>query len=485
MPNVAAQPDDEKVPVIIGFKDKINTSLVKAVGGEIKQEYTIIPAIAAEVPAKALHGLSNNPNIEIIEYDAEVHAMGQTTPWGIERIGAPEVHSTYTGDGIKAAIIDTGVDYTHPDLAANYKGGYDYVNDDTDPMDDAGHGTHVAGTVAAIDNEIGVLGTAPDIDIYALKALDSTGSGSYSDIISAVQWAADNDMDIASMSLGGSFNSVWLRKACDNAYKDGVVLVAAAGNDYGGQVSYPAAYSSVIAVSAIDENDIIASFSNVGPQVELTAPGVKINSTTLGGGYSGNTWDGTSMATPHVTGTIALLLNTQVPANYDTNGNGYWNPAEVRERLHDTATDLGDAGKDKFYGYGLVNAAAAVDVGTTDPEPEPPSPGSDMYIKDISMAIGTKTAGQNTFVWATATVTVFDMNENPLQDAEVYGVWSGMTSDSDIGITGTDGAVTLKSNSIKNPASGGEYTFTVTDVVLEGWTYNTTANVENSDSINY
>lgn len=479
IPNAAAQPDNEKVPVIIGFKDKPDAALVKAFGGDVKQEYTIIPAIAADVPVKAMYGLSKNPNIEFVEYDAQIHAMGQTTPWGIERIGAPAVHSTYKGDGIKVAILDTGIDYTHADLAVNYKGGYDYVNEDNDPMDDDGHGTHVAGTMAATDNDIGVLGTSPDADLYALKVLDSTGSGYYSDIISALQWAVKNDMDVASMSLSGDANLISLKRACDKAYKNGVVLVAAAGNDNGGYVRYPAAYSSVIAVSATDENNDLAYFSNVGSQVELAAPGVRINSTTLGGDYSGDTWSGTSMATPHVTGTVALLLNTQ-PGVYDTNGNSNWDPVEVRERLHDTATDLGKTGKDVYYGYGLVNAAAAVNVVT----PEPPSSSGTMHVQDITMATDTKTAGPNAFVWATATVTVVDEDENPVPDATVSGTWSGLTFDSDTGTTGTDGVVTLKSNSIKNLVSG-TFTFTVDDVVLAGWTYDDTANVITTNSTIY
>jgi subtilisin len=369
------------------------------------------------------------------------------------------------------------------DLADNYKGGYDFVNNDADPKDDNGHGTHVSGTVAAIDNNIGVIGAAPEVNLYALKVLGEDGSGSYSDIISALQWAVDNHMDVASMSLGGLVRLKALEDACDSAYESGVVIVAAAGNEGRRKVSYPAAYNSVIAVTATDDTDTRASFSNYGPQIELAAPGVGINSTlptykvTLTETYGLNygTLRGTSMATPHVTGAVALLLTTSVPTDYDTNTNGQWDPAEVRQRLQDTATDLGAAGKDIYYGYGLVNASAAVEA--TTPEPE----GSEMHIGNITMDTGSKTAGINTFTWALATVTVVNSTGYPVSSAVVSGSWSDLTSDSDTGTTDADGNVTVQSNKVKNPS--GTFTFTVTDVELTNWTYNATANVEVSDFI--
>lgn len=475
VPAVAAPSGNEKVAVIIGFKDKPDAALVKAHGGDVKQQYTIIPAIAADVPTNALYGLSHNPKIATIELDAVAHTMGQVTPWGIERVQAPAVHANgIKGIGINVSIIDTGIDYTHSDLIANYKGGYDFVNGNNDPMDDHGHGTHVSGTVAAVDNDIGVIGAAPEVNLYALKVLGADGSGSYSDIISALQWAVDNDMDVASMSLGGSFNLVALEDACNSAYDNGVVIVAAAGNDDRRKVSYPAAYSSVIAVTATDDTNARAWFSNYGPQIELAAPGVNINSTTLEGGYSGDTWSGTSMATPHVAGAVALLLTTSVPTGYDTNTNNLWDPAEVRLRLQDTATDLGATGKDIYYGYGLVNASAAVEATTPGPE------GGEMHIASITMDTGNRTAGRNTFTWALATVSVVDSTGEPVPNAVVSGSWSGITSDSDTSTTNTNGVVTVQSDIVK---IAGTFTFAVTDVSLTDWTYNNTANVESSDSI--
>jgi subtilisin family serine protease len=356
--------ENGKIPVIITFKDKTNAAVVKAAGGDVKQEYTIIPAISANVPEEALYGLTHNPNIDFVEYDAQVYATEQTTPWGIEKVGATQVHSTYenTGDGINVAILDTGIDYNHPDLDENYAGGYDFVNNDEDPWDDQYHGTHCAGTVAAENNTEGVIGVAPDVNLYALKVLDSEGSGYYSYIISALEWAVENDIDVASMSLSGSSDYIYLRNACDEAYSNGVVLVAAAGNTGDDSLRYPAAYDSVIAVSATDSNNDIADFSSIGPQVELAAPGVGVYS-TIPIRYSSDYYSlsGTSMATPHVTGVVALLLSADNSLT----------PDEVREILHDTATDLGENGKDDEYGYGLVNAYAAVNY---DPSPDTENP---------------------------------------------------------------------------------------------------------------
>ncbi|MCL7412467.1 MAG: S8 family peptidase [ANME-2 cluster archaeon] len=480
---VAAASEEKMVNVLIGFKDKPDAALIEAYGGKVNAQFTIIPAIAAEVPVQALYGLSHNPEIDIIEPDAVAHAMGQVTPWGVDRVQAPQVHAKgITGTGVDVAIIDTGINYNHPDLISNYRGGYDYVNLDSDPIDDAGHGTHVSGTVAAINNDFGVIGVSPEVNIYALKVLDASGSGSYSNIISAIDWVRTNNIDVASMSLGGGFNSRLLRRACDNAYNSGVLLVAAAGNN-AGTVSYPAAYSSVIAVSATDQNDNVAWFSNFGSEVELAAPGVNINSTTMNGGYSGDTWSGTSMATPHVTGVAALVLTTSVTyAGYDTNNNGQWDPAEVRQRLRDTATG---SGKDIYIGYGLVNALAATDVVVPEPDPTPtpnPTPtGSEMHIADISLSLDTRSAGRNIFTWADATVTIVDSGDNPVQGAQVSGIWSGVTSDSDTGTTVADGTVTLNSDSVRKLVEG-TFTFTVTGVVLSGWNYNTSANVVNSGS---
>ena len=220
----AAQENKEKVPVLINFKDKTDTELIKAHGGNVKYEYTIIPAVAAELPPQAIDALSKNPKIAFIEPDGQAQILADQIPWGIARIDATGAQSIgVTGNGIRVAVLDTGIDYNHPDLKANYLGGYDFVNADNDPMDDNSHGTHVAGTVAALSNGIGVLGAAPQTGLYAVKVADSSGSCSYSNIIAGINWAVNNNANVITMSLGGTSSSSTLQNACNNAYSKGVV----------------------------------------------------------------------------------------------------------------------------------------------------------------------------------------------------------------------------------------------------------------------
>lgn len=213
--------------------------------------------------------------------------------------------------------------------------------------DDNGHGTHVAGTVAAIDNTIGVIGVAPQVDLYAIKVLDRNGSGWLSDVIEGLDWAVANNMDVVNMSLGSSSDASAFRTAVQNANAAGLVQVAAAGNDSGGPVGYPAAYPEVIAVSASTNSDQIASFSSVGPEVDFIAPGASIYSTYKGGGYK--TLNGTSMASPHVAGAAALVLSVE-PA---------FTPADVKARLAATADVLSGLSTNQ-QGNGLVDAEEAV-----------------------------------------------------------------------------------------------------------------------------
>jgi len=467
-----------KVPVIIGFKDtpsQADKNMIRGHSGDIKHSYTIINAIAAKLPEQAIDKIKKNPKVAYVEMDGEVHALDTEldNSWGVKRIGAGTVHADNNGTGVRVAIIDTGIDYTHSDLGANYKDGYDYVNDDADPMDDNGHGTHCAGIVAAEDNGEGVVGVAPKAHLYAVKVLDSSGSGSLSDVIAGIQWSQNNGMDVISMSLGSDFGSISLKNACNNASSSGVLLVAAAGNDgnpsgKGDTVDYPARYDSVIAVAATDSNDERARWSSTGPDVELAAPGVSIYSTRLGGGYE--TKSGTSMACPHVSGTAALVIASDSSLSND----------EVRLLLQETADDLGAAGFDTRYGYGLVDAVEAA----SQPDTTPPVPTNTMHVDNITVSTDSRSAGpKNTFVWAVATVTIVDNSGNSVEGATVSGYWSNATRDSDSGVTDANGQVSLESDSVKNPSGGTTFTFTVDNVAKDGWTYNSSANVKTSDSI--
>ena len=366
-------PPDGLVKVLIGFKEKpgpAEQALVKGLGGKIKYTYNLIPAIAASVPEVAIEALKKNPNITDVELDNQVFALEdtQTLPWGVDRIDAEVVHAATDGNKgawVKVAIIDTGI-AEHEDL--NIVDGKSFVEYTSEYNDDNGHGTHVAGTIAALDNGVGVVGVAPEASLYALKVLDSNGSGYVSDVIFAIQWASDPDgngsaddrLDIINMSLGADRGNIFLKWACNLAYDDGLLLVAAAGNNDGGSVIYPAAYSSVIAVSATNSNNTLASFSSTGKQVELAAPGVNINSTLPGNKYSGDDekWSGTSMASPHVAGTAALVWATDDSLTND----------DVRTQLRITAEDIGLSTTEQ--GYGLVDAAEA--VGAPAPLPNKP-----------------------------------------------------------------------------------------------------------------
>lgn len=211
---------------------------------------------------------------------------------------------------------------------------------------------NVAGTAAALHNTVGVIGTAPEVSLYAIKVLDRFGSGSYSDVVSGIEWAITNHLNILNMSLGGSSSSRTLKAAMDQAYNSGILLIASAGNNgYSskGTITYPAAYDSVIAVGAVDQHNIRASFSSVGRQLELMAPGVSIQS-TVPGGYA--VYDGTSMAAPHVTGVAALMWQDKPSLSN----------IQLRNALNQTAFPLGDGFS---YGNGLVDALAAINYTET------------------------------------------------------------------------------------------------------------------------
>ena len=354
-------PSDRRV--LIGFKDGTGrlaatrrSSWVHNLGGDVHHSYWFLPLVSARLPDKMVARLKGLAEIAYIEDDIIMHAIQQETPWGVDRIDAEVVWPANTGAGVDVAILDTGIDYDHPDLAANLAGGVNFVgwwwvDGSTNRYywnDRNGHGSHNAGIVAAVNNNVGVVGVAPSANLWAVRVLGDNGSGYVSDIIQGLEWCVDNGIEIASMSFGGDYSES-LKNACDAAYAAGVLLVAAAGNEYGGAVSYPAACNSVIAVSAIDDANNIADFSSVGQEVELSAPGVNIKSTYNNGGYA--LGSGTSMACPHVAGVAALVWAAPEL--------GLTTAAQVRNRLRVTAEDLGALGKDNYFGYGLVDAAAA------------------------------------------------------------------------------------------------------------------------------
>lgn len=264
--------------------------------------------------------------------------------WGVKRVNASAAWDKTMGQGVKVGIIDTGMDYTHPDLKANYAGGYNALDASQPPMDDNGHGTHVAGIIGAVNDGTGVVGVAPGASLYAVKVLNAQGSGAYSGIVDGIQWAVNNKMNVVNMSLGSPSGSAAIQKAVEAAYKAGVTLVMAAGND-SGPVNYPAKYPQSIAVAASDSYDKLASFSSRGPEIAVIAPGVAVYSTYMGGIYK--SLSGTSMASPHVAGLATLAV-----------GAGAKTPAAVRKALLGAAVSIGLQPSEQ--GAGLVDAAKLV-----------------------------------------------------------------------------------------------------------------------------
>jgi len=312
---------------------------------------------SATIPAGSVDALQADPTVEFLSPDAEVEAAGQTWGSGVERIKA--VSKTNKGAGVNVAVIDTGIDLTHPDLAANIVGGKNCSQGGAKNYDDVkGHGTHVAGIIAALDNGIGVVGVAPQAQLWSVRVLDKNGSGTWSDVICGIDFvdskspAKGGQITVANMSLGGwgsddgncgRTNADPMHMAICQAVADGVTFTVAAGNS-GANLSgfVPAAYDEVIAVSALADSDgqpcglgsslgwgaddDFAAFSNYATSASdlshlIAAPGVNIYSTWLGGGYA--SLSGTSMAAPHVAGAAALYIATHPGAS----------PASVRDAL--------------------------------------------------------------------------------------------------------------------------------------------------------
>lgn len=319
------------------------------------------PILMAQLTDEEIKHLEQNDDIVRVEPDGKMYAidtlpaagpqpLAETFPAGITQIKAPDAWPSSQGKGIKVFICDTGIDSNHPDLVANLRTGKSFVTSESSTEDFHGHGTHCAGTVAAAMNKRGVIGVAPYAYLYPVKVLSASGSGNWSWLIAALDWIMDKKgARIASMSLGGGSAPQALAHMCTAAYKDGILLVAAAGNSgpNNNTVGYPGKYKDVMAVSAVDANDTIASFSSRGPEVEICAPGVSVLSTKRGGGYG--RMSGTSMACPHVAGVAALAWGSHRGSNNK----------KVRWLLNAFTDKVGDQDHLK-YGKGRVNANSSV-----------------------------------------------------------------------------------------------------------------------------
>jgi len=326
--------NEEQRSYLVKFKDSIPDDLLQNV--TIKGRNNLLKVRSVEAKAEDISGLLDEDAIEGIEHDQDVEILGEAGAYHLSKVGAPSVWNLANGSGVKVAILDTGI-AQHDDLAV--AGGFSVV--DNNYYDANGHGTAVAGVLAAALNGQGIAGVAPSASLYSVKIMQGS-SGQLSDAISGIEWAIENNMSIVSMSFGFDSYSNIFKDVLQEAYDSGIVLVAASGNEGSDAVLYPAAYSTVIAVGATSENDQLAYFSSYGPEQELVAPGVDINTTKLGNDYG--TSSGTSLAAPQVAGVAALLKSY----------NHSLTNVEIRNKLRNDAKDLGAAGWDEEFGYGLV-----------------------------------------------------------------------------------------------------------------------------------
>lgn len=271
----------------------------------------------------------------------------ENTPWGISRINLEGV--THTGKGVKIGVLDTGVDMAHPDIGRNVKSAINAIADVASARDDNGHGTHVCGTIAALRNGVGVVGVAPEASVYSVKVLDSRGSGKLSSLAQGMEWCIKQQVRVVNLSLSANRDNQTFRDVVQRSRKAGITMVCAAGNSgpSPNTVGYPAKYIETIAVAAISDKDAVADFSSRGREIAVAAPGVEVLSTWPGRRYRRSS--GTSMAAPHVTGAVALLLEADPGLT----------PSEIKSILQSTSVPLSGAGPSE-QGAGVVDVAAAL-----------------------------------------------------------------------------------------------------------------------------
>ncbi len=330
-------------------------SIVSSLNASPLQVMPSINAVSVKLNLAQKQALEKRSDVVSIEVDPKRYLLAESTPYGIPMVQANQLSDSLSGNR-KVCIMDTGYTLNHPDLPSTGITGSDgYGSNDTGNWynDGNGHGTHVAGTIAAIGgNGQGVVGVNPSgqLGLHIVKVFNDQGRWAYgSDLIKAIEQCQQAGANVTSMSLGGSGQSNAERQAFANSYAQGMLHIAAAGNDGNSSMSYPASYDAVVSVAAVDSSENKASFSQYNSQVEIAAPGVGVNSTWNNNGYK--SISGTSMATPHVSG-VAALVWSHFPS---------CTSAQVRNALNVTAKDKGAAGRDTSYGHGIVQAKAAYD----------------------------------------------------------------------------------------------------------------------------
>lgn len=361
---------------VVKFKDKMSSTSVQSFANQINAQLIKNSPIINTAVFKTLDGmtidgyiesLKTNPLVDYAEKNFQyTNKYTVSDPRSKEQNGlaiaglAKAWDITFGDPKVIIAVVDTGIDLTHPDLKNKIVTGYNVITQGkTPPKDDNGHGTHASGIAAAdTNNKIGVAGTAPKCRLMPIKALDAKGSGDTFNVALGVVWAADHGARVINMSLGGPNNET-LQRAIEYALAKNVVVVAAMGNDGKNKKAYPAALPGVISVGSIDFDKRRSEFSNYGDWITVVAPGSQILSTLptyeasmtefeKEQGY--DYLDGTSMACPMVAGLAGLILSR----------NPNYTPEEVKQRIQSTAVDLGKPGYDIEYGHGLINAAKAI-----------------------------------------------------------------------------------------------------------------------------
>ena len=374
--------------------------------GEIPQ----IRVKQIKVPAHALErvkeALSRNPHVNFVEYNylAEPTATPNdnyySSQWHLPKISAPQGWDISTGSGnVVIAILDTGVDPTHPDLSEKLVPGYNFYDNNTNTSDVYGHGTAVAGSAAAISNNYnGVAGVAWNSPIMPLRISDASGWATYSAMASAMTYAADRGAKVINISFAGTSSSSTLQNAVNYAWNKGAILFASAGNYSTNTPYYPAACNNAVSVSATTSSDSLASFSNYGNWIDISAPGVSIYTTLNGGGYGSKS--GTSFSSPITAGLAALIFSA----------NPLLTNAEVVEVLLENADDLGASGYDPYYGWGRINVYKTLlaAIGAT-PQPDVTPP----IVSITSPANGSTLSGQ-------ATVSVSATDDVGVSKVELY-----------------------------------------------------------------
>ncbi len=322
--------------------------------GELGQLGIILIEVPSDRLEESIQELQLQTGVAFVELNYSVQAAdvipndpGWSLQYGLVAIRAPQGWELSTGtSSVTIAILDSGVDLGHPDLAGKVMAGYDFVNNDNTPQDDFGHGTHVAGIAAAQGNNgLGVAGVSWGAQIMPVKVLDRFGGGSYANVAAGIVWAADHGAQVINLSLGGALPSLTLESAVLYAYNKGLLLVAASGNGGSAQVLYPARYPQVLAVGATNFSNQPASFSNYGPEVDVAAPGENIYSLGIGGTF---TESGTSMSASYVSGLAAILFSFISDAG------------KVRGAIESSALDVGPVGYDLYSGAGLIQMDSAI-----------------------------------------------------------------------------------------------------------------------------